>query len=181
MAMVAMLDLELEQMDMKTTFLYGNLDEQIYMRQPERFDQKDKDRYVCKLNRSLYGLKQSSRQWNKQFDDFITSLAFIRSKFDECVYFKYLGKEFVYLLLYVDDILLAGNCSKVISKVKSEFNKEFEMKDLGAAKKILGIEIMRDREKKVLRMSQEKYVRKLLEKFGMNQARSVNTPLSSQF
>ena len=182
MAIVARFDLELEQMDVKTAFLYGTLDETIYMQQPEGFEQKDRDKFVCRLDRSLYGLKQSPRQWNKRFDDFVAKLAFTRSKYDECVYYRYQDSgHFVFLLLYVDDILLASNSTELISEIKSELSSEFDMKDLGPAKKILGIEIVRDRKKKVLKLSQEVYVRKLLKKFGMDQAKSVATPMSSQF
>lgn len=87
--MVAMFDLELEQMDAKIVFLYGDIDETILMRQPEGYSGKGKEDYVCKLNRSLYGLKQSPRQWNRKFDKFMTHMGFIRSQFEHCVYFRF--------------------------------------------------------------------------------------------
>ena len=107
LSMVAKFDLELEQMDVKTAFLYGELEETIYMRQSEGFIIEGKEDFVCKLKKSLYGLKQSPRQWNKRFDEFMTRIKFKRSKFDNCVYFKFASyHNFFILLLYVDDILI---------------------------------------------------------------------------
>ncbi|KAG8497429.1 hypothetical protein CXB51_008736 [Gossypium anomalum] len=106
---VAMHDLELEQLNVKTVFLHGELEENIYMQQPEGFTVSEKEDYVCSLKKSLYGLKQSPRQWYKRFDSFMTSHNFKRSSFDSCVYFKKNSDgSFVYLLLYVDDMLIAA-------------------------------------------------------------------------
>ncbi|XP_058782988.1 uncharacterized protein LOC131657627 [Vicia villosa] len=169
-------------MDVKTAFLYGDLDETILMRQPEGYVEKGKDDYVCKLKRSLYGLKQSSRQWNRRFDKFMARISFIRSQFDHCVYFRFRpGNSFVILLLYVDDILIASNSVEDVMRVKAELNKEFDMKDLGAASRILGIDIRRDRKKSKLCLSQEAYLRKILEKFGMSNSKPVVTPTNPQF
>lgn len=88
LAMVAKYDLELEQLDVKTAFLHGKLEETIYMRQPEGYAEKWNEGNVCLLQKSLYGLKQSPRQWYKRFDDFITGNQFMRSSYDNCVYFK---------------------------------------------------------------------------------------------
>ena len=121
------------------------------MKQPEGFEVKGKEDYVCKLNESIYGLKQSPRQWNRRFDEFMADIQFHRSHYDNCVYFKFPSKvEFVILLLYVDDILIASNSKSKVEKLKSKLSREFEMKDLGAAKRILGIEIKRDRKRKLL-------------------------------
>ncbi|KAG8503402.1 hypothetical protein CXB51_001378 [Gossypium anomalum] len=107
LGIVAMHDLELEQLDVKTAFLHGELDEDIYMQQPEGFTVSEKEDYVCFLKKSLYSLKQSPRQWYKRFDSFMTSHDFKRSSFDSCVYFKKNNDgSFVYLLLYVDDMLI---------------------------------------------------------------------------
>ncbi|KAG8502420.1 hypothetical protein CXB51_000378 [Gossypium anomalum] len=103
LGIVAMHDLELEQLDVKTVFLYGELEEDIYMQQPEDFTLLEKEDYVCLLKKSLYSLKQSPRQWYKRFDSFMTPNDFKRSSFDSCVYFKKNSdSSFVYLLLYVD-------------------------------------------------------------------------------
>lgn len=99
---------DLEQMDVQTAFLYVNLKEKIFMSQPEGFVVKGKEEKVCLLERSLYGLKKSPRQWNKRFDEFILENGFERSNFDSCVYVKQLERDvLIYLLLYVEDILIA--------------------------------------------------------------------------
>ena len=117
--MVAKFDLEPEQMDVKTAFLYGELKEVIYMRQPKGYEAKGKEDHVCKLNKSLYGLKQSPRQWNKRFDDFMSRIKFNRSKYDSCVYFKFITPNtFVFLLLYVDDILLTSNDKSELTMIR---------------------------------------------------------------
>ncbi|KAG8474805.1 hypothetical protein CXB51_031510 [Gossypium anomalum] len=142
LGIVAMHDLELDQLDVKTAFLHGELEKDIYMQQPEGFTVSEKEDYVCLLKKSLYGLKQSPRQWYKRFDSFMTSHDFKRSSFDSCVYFKKNNdSSFVYLLLYVDDMLIAAKDKGEIRKVKAQLSEEFEMKDLGPAKKILDDEI----------------------------------------
>ena len=134
---VAMHDLELEQLDVKTAFLHGELEEEIYMDQPKRFIVSRKEDFVCKLKRSLYGLKKSPRQWYKSM--------------------------------------------KKITTLKAHLSSEFEMKDLGAAKKILGMEIKRDRKSRLLFLSQQSYVEKVLQRFNMHDAKSVSTPVAPHF
>ncbi|KAG8485819.1 hypothetical protein CXB51_019218 [Gossypium anomalum] len=163
LGIVAMHDLELEQLDVKTIFLHGELEKDIYMQQPEGFTVLKKEDYVCLLKKSLYGLKQSPRQWYKRFDSFMTSYDFKRSSFDSCVYFKKNSDgSFVYLLLYVNDMLIAAKDKGEIRKVKAQLSEEFEMKDLGPAKKILGMEILRDRKASKLYLSQKRYIEKVL-------------------
>ena len=108
LALVAQFNMELEQLDVKTAFLHGNLEETIYMEQPEGFREAGKEDYVCKLNRSLYGLKQSPRQLYKRFDSYLLQIGYYRCEYDHCVYFKmYDDNSFIMLLLYVDDMLIA--------------------------------------------------------------------------
>eukprot|EP00253_Pinus_taeda_P021872 PITA_21872 len=130
-----------EQMDVKTAFLHGDLEEEIYMKQPEGFAVKGKKELVCKLKKSLYGLKQSPRMWYQKFDTFIRGLGFTRSKADHCVYFKLIGDRVIYLVLYVDDMLLFGNDKEIIQDLKTQLSSKFDMKDLGAANYILGMEL----------------------------------------
>jgi len=146
--------MELQQMDVKTAFLHGFLDETIYMEQPEGYiDEKNAEK-VCLLQRSLYGLKQSPRKWNTGFNEFMEAHGYKRSSYVSCVYFKkFAGGDYVFLLLYVDDILIASKNMKHVSNLKELLGSEFEMKDLGEAKKILGMEINRDRLKGTLSIS----------------------------
>jgi hypothetical protein len=97
-------DFEVEQMDLKTTFLHGDLEEKIYMKKPERYAMKGKKELVCKMKKSMYGLKQSPRMWYKKFHTYMLGLGFTRSKEDHCVYFKLIGDHLIYLVLYVDDM-----------------------------------------------------------------------------
>ena len=148
LALVAQLNLELAQLDVKTAFLHGDLEEEIYMTQPEGYKVDGKEDWVCKLSKSLYGLKQSPRQWYKRFDKFMKDQKYKRSKYDHCVYLRRLEDgSYIYLLLYVDDMLIAAKSQVEIDRLKVQLSKEFEMKDLGEAKKILGMEINRDRER----------------------------------
>jgi len=108
MALIAHYDLELHQMDVKIDFLNGNLEEEVFMDQPEGFSVEGKKHMVCKLKKSIYGLKQSSRQWYIKFNDTITSFGFQEIIVDRCVYRKVSGNKFIFLVLYVNDILLAA-------------------------------------------------------------------------
>ncbi|GMP66476.1 hypothetical protein CsSME_00035411 [Camellia sinensis var. sinensis] len=124
------------------------------MSQPDGFKIAGKENWACKLNKSLYGLKQSPRQWYKRFDRFMIETEYTRSQFDHCVYFRKLPDgSFIYLLLYVDDMLIASTSKVEIDKLKAQLAREFEMKDLGEAKKVLGMEIKRDRKKGTLSAS----------------------------
>ncbi|KAG8493216.1 hypothetical protein CXB51_010581 [Gossypium anomalum] len=168
-----------KKLDVKTAFLHGKLDEDIYMQQPEGFTVSEKEDYVCLLKKSLYGLKQSPRQWYKRFDSFMTSYDFKRSSFDSCVYCKKNSdSSFVYLLLSVDDMLIVTKDKGEIRKVKAQLSEEFEMKDLGPAKKILGMEILRDRKTSKLYLSQKGYIEKVLCRFNMQNVKPISTPLA---
>jgi hypothetical protein len=111
---VVAFDFKVEQMDVKTTFLHGDLEEEIYMKQPEGYVVKGKKELVCKLKKSMYGLKQSPRMWYQKFDTYMLGLGFTRSKEDHCLYFKLIGDHLIYLVLYVDDMLLIGNTKEII-------------------------------------------------------------------
>jgi hypothetical protein len=177
LSIVVAFDLEVEQMDVKTTFLHGDLEEEIYMKQPEGFVVKGKKELVCKLKKSLYGLKQSPRMWYQNFDTYILGLGFVRSRVDHCVYSKQVGNHFIYVVLYVDDMLLVGNNMDVIKEVKSQLSSKFDMKDLNVANFILGMEIKRDRANMKLWLNQRKYVEMILQRFNMHGSKPVKVPI----
>ncbi|PSS08126.1 Endonuclease [Actinidia chinensis var. chinensis] len=183
LALVAQFDLELAQLDVKTAFLHGDLEEEIYMSQPDGFKVPGKDHLACRLKKSLYGLKQSPRQWYKRFDLFMDEHGYTRSQFDHCVYFRKLQDgSMIYLLLYVDDMLIASKSKVEIDRLKAQLSREFEMKDLGEAKKILGMEIKRDRVKGTVWLTQSQYLKKVLQRFGIDSStKPVSTPLASHF
>ncbi|CDF39894.1 unnamed protein product [Chondrus crispus] len=139
LALVAHYDLELHQMDVVTAFLNGDLDEDIYMEQPEGCIDKSKSDHVCKLLKALYDLKQAHRQWHAKVNDFlIGELGFETSRSDPCLFIKRIGNTIMLIALYVDDLLLAGSDIDAIKWMKGELNKRFEMKDLGKAKVCIG-------------------------------------------
>ena len=164
------MNIELVRLDVKTTFLHGDLDEEIYMTQPEGFKAIGKEDMVCKLKISLYGMKQSPRQWYKLFDQFMIGQRYTRSKFDNCVYFLRLHDgSFIHLLLYDDDMLIASKNVEEIEKLKTLLNQEFEMKDLGEAKKILGMESTRDKEGGKIFLTHKQYLKKVLQCFDISE------------
>ena len=140
-SLVAHYDLELHQMDVKTAFLNGELQEDIYMHQPLGFIKEGQEEMVCKLEKSIYGLKQASRQWFLKFDEKVTTFGFKENKADDCIYIyiKVCGSRFIFLVLYVDDILLASNDMNLLKETKGLLAKTFDMKDLGEASFVLGI------------------------------------------
>ncbi|KAL5755348.1 hypothetical protein ACOSP7_023568 [Xanthoceras sorbifolium] len=178
---VAAENLHLEQLDVKTAFLHGDLEEEIYMRQPEGFKEAGKENLVCRLKKSLYGLKQAPRQWYKKFDSFMSSSGFTRCQADHCCYIKRFDNSFIILLLYVDDMLVAGSDMQEIMNLKRELSKQFAMKDLGAVKQILGMRIKRDTKSGTLLLSQAGYIKKVLSRFNMQDAKPVSTPLGVHF
>jgi hypothetical protein len=132
-------------MDVKISFLNGNLTEDVYITQPEGFIDPKHAGKICKLQKSIYGLKQASQSWNLCFDEVVKGVGFIKDVEEPCVYKKVSGSALVFLVLYVDDILLIGNDIPMIEAVKSSLRKSFSMKNLGEVAYILGIKIYRDR------------------------------------
>ena len=178
MALVAHFNLELHQMDVKTAFLNGNIDETIYMVQPENFVSGDPKNMVCKLRKSIYGLKQASRQWYFKFHQVIISFDFEMNLVDDCIYHKFCGSKYIFLVLYVDDILLASNDIGLLHETKRFLAKNFEMKDLGDASFVLGIQIHRDRSRGILGLSQKSYIEKVLKRYGMQDCKPGDTPVA---
>jgi len=173
MALVAHFDLELHQMDVKTAFLNGDLHESVYMAQPEGFIMEGKEQLGCKLKKSIYGLKQASRQWYLKFDEVIKKSGFIENVVDNCIYIKIKGSSFIILVLYVDDILLASSDKNLFYETKGFLSSNFDMKDLGDASYVLGIEIHRDRSKGALGLSRKAYIEKVLKRYNMHKCSST--------
>ncbi|KAL0537426.1 hypothetical protein IC582_026404 [Cucumis melo] len=164
-------DYEIWQMDVKTAFLNGNLEESIFMSQPEGFITEGQEQKVCKLNRSIYGLKQASRSWNIRFDTAIKSYGFDQNVDEPCVYKKINKGKVAFLVLYVDDILLIGNDVRYLTDVKAWLAAQFQMKDLGEAQYVLGIQIIRDHKNKMLALSQGIYIDKMLVRYSMQNSK----------
>ena len=180
LALAALEGWHLQGLDVKTAFLYGSLDEEIYMEQPEGFKAPGKEHKVWRLKRALYGLKQASLAWWRELTKSMKKLGFTRVASDAGV-FVYKGKngERVYAIVYVDDALFLGPDLALVLKKKSEFMQQWECRDLGEAKEFLGIRIRRDRNKIVL--DQKAYLQKVLERFGMTNAKPHKTPLPHKY
>ena len=176
-ALVAMLDLELDQMDVITAFLYGDIDIVIYMEVPEGLKDPKRPNLVCKLLKSLYGLKHAPRQWYAKIHSFLVELGFISSSNDPCLYTLHTSSEFMIIVLYVDDILIAGSKRASIDSIKEKFKARFEMKDMGEASEILGIEINRNRSRRTLFLHQSRYTQRVLERFEMESSKPVASPM----
>ena len=176
-ALAALEKWEIHGMDVITAYLLGKLDEEIYMAQPEGFVQtRMKKGLVCKLQRSLYGLKQAARVWNQKIHASLVKLGFTRSNADPCLYIDV--KRGIYITIWVDDLLVAGKNGKDIAAVKQQLGKEFEMKDLGQLRHFLGMRISQSPNGGIS-IDQNGYIRQILERFGMQDSKPVSTPFAA--
>ena len=170
---------EVHQMDVKTAFLNGTVNHDIYVSQPERFIDPDHLNYVCKLKKGLHPLTQSARCWNQTLDNFLVTNGYRRSPAHEYIYVKTVKRDdgfisFVILAVYVNDIIPVSNDVKMTKGEKESLCKEFEMVDLGEIHFILGMSIKRDRA--TLTISQGQYLKDLLKRFGMKSASLCQLP-----
>ena len=163
-------------LDVRTAFLHGNLDEEIYMKVPEGV--RVPDGCALRLHKSLYGLKQSQRCWNNRFDAFMTENGFTRSKADYCLYWKQDGDAVIIVVLYVDDMLICSNAEIKMNQLKVKLFNEFDMKDLGPVKNFMGIQIERDDDQ--LLISQSHFIDAILSRFGMTECNPVATPMEAK-
>ncbi|KAE8973638.1 hypothetical protein PF011_g25171 [Phytophthora fragariae] len=176
--------MEFEQCDVDTAFLYGKLEEEIYIELPEGLrellelaEAEGEDDIVCMLLRSLYGLKQASRVWNKTIDKHLKSMGFEPADADPCVYTRGEGDDECIVCLYVDDMLIASRQKTVIAPVKAGIAEKFRIKDLGRARFIVGIEIDYDMEHRTLGISQKAYTESIIKKCGQENTKPCLTPL----
>lgn len=176
MQLAAQHDLTLNQMDVKATYLHAPIDCEIFMDQPKGFQVKPKNgaQLVCKLNKSIYGLKQSGRNWNTMLHEFLIENEFVQSQADHCIDTKLSDKEKVILLVWVDDIVVAASDETCLREVKEKLKSKFKMKDLGHLTHFTGIDFT----KKVgtVKMNQSRYIDKILERFGMADCKVRATP-----
>ena len=154
----------------------------LFRSQPEGYEVKGKEKLVCKLKKSLYGLNQGPRQWYLKFDKFMSEQGYTRCHSDHCVYLKKKNDgSYIILLLYVDDKIVAGSNIQEINVFKIKLPNSFAMKDLGDANQILGMRISRDRKNRKLTLSQNEYIQKVLKIFNMQNEKPVSTPFASHF
>ncbi|POM64988.1 putative transposable element [Phytophthora palmivora] len=188
LTIAALLDLEIHQMDVKTAFLNGFLEEEIYMAQPEGFTTPGQEDLVCKLIKSLYGLKQAPRVWYQTLSAFLEKLGFSKLIKDSCVFIRTIDGVTCYIAVYVDDLLIIAPTRALISELKSALKKRFSMTDLGEVKYLLGWSIQRDRKNRTIFVHQHKYATKVIDRFSdyipypiaTPADRNVKPPVSSQ-
>ena len=125
------LDLEIHQMNVKTAFLNGNLEEEIYMQQPDGFVDTDNPEMVCRLRKRLYGLKQAAQCWNKIIDEFFKNSGYVQSDAGRCISYKRVEKIFVIAAVYVDDLPIASNDTELLTLEKKKLSERFDMEDQG--------------------------------------------------
>ena len=172
----AAIDWDLEQMDVKTAFLYRDVEEEIFVEQPEGFVRGEAK--VCRLNKALYGLKQSPRVWYNTFASFLNAeLGVVPLEADSSVFIN--PKDGTLIALYVDDVLITGPSKEAIQKVKDALNRRFYMTDLGACCYYLGMTVTRNRQQRTLRLGQEAYIEKVLRDFGLWECKEIATPMET--
>ena len=165
----------LHQLDVKNAFLHGNLEEEVYMEVPPGFSNKQTIGKVCKLKKSLYGLKQSPRAWFDRFRRAVCDMGYSQCSGDHLVFYRHKGSYITILAVCVDDIVITRDDVEEIRGLKERLGKAFEVKDLGQLRYFLGIEIARS--SKGIILSQRKYVLDLLTETGMLGCRTVATPI----
>ncbi|KAJ0609721.1 putative RNA-directed DNA polymerase [Helianthus annuus] len=171
-------DWPLFQLDINNAFLYGTINEDVYMCLPQGYYSSDETR-VCKLVKSLYGLKQAPRKWNERLNGVLVDYGFVQSKCDHSMYVLAKNEVFVVLLVYVDDIVVTGNSIDEVDKVKAILNLNFQIKDLGKLKYFLGIEVLYN--KSGVCLNQRKYCLELLSEFGYLACKPINTPIEQSY
>ena len=164
----------LHQLDVKNAFLHGDLSEDIYMRPPAGLFSKPTST-VCKLRRSLYGLKQAPRAWYAKFASTLLDFEFIKSKYDASLFLRTTTAGAVFVLVYVDDIVITGTDLSLIQHLKQHLQKSFHMKDLGVLAYFLGLEIQTD--KHGIFLSQHKYAMDLVAAAGLQDLSPLDTPM----
>jgi hypothetical protein len=171
-------DWVLDNMDVDTAFLQSPVHEEIYVSQPEGFEQRGANgkELVCRVHKSLYGLKQAPRNWNKEIDGWLCEFGLKPSRADPCLYIMIGEGNVLIVLLYVDDLIITGNSRAIVDQFKTAISERFKMKDLGMLRWILGMEIKRDRAKHTLELNQGAYINSVLTRFGMEDSKPVPTP-----
>ncbi|KAG7552793.1 Integrase catalytic core [Arabidopsis thaliana x Arabidopsis arenosa] len=170
-------DWPLKQLDVNHAFLQGPLNEEVYMMQPPGFIDKDRPDHVCRLRKAIYGLKQAPRAWYNALRDFLLSIGFVNSLADASLFVLNKNGVRVYILVYVDDILITGNNSMEVSRIIQVLAARFSLKDLDNLSYFLGMEAHRDATG--LYLTQTKYITDLLVKTNMTHCKPVSTPMCS--
>lgn len=179
LSLAAIYDWSLTQLDVTNAFLHGDLDEEVYMDLPPGYSCREGETLppnpVCRLHKSIYGLKQASRQWFQKFSNVLLAENFVQSSSDHTLFVKCNGGCFLALLVYVDDIIIAGNDSQAVNSLKQTLNNKFKMKDLGPLHYFLGLEVARSASG--ISICQRKYALELLDETGLLGCKPAKVPM----
>ena len=180
LSIAAINDYEIDQMDVSTAFLVPELKEDIFMEQPKGFEKLGQENKVCKLNKSLYGLKQASHEWNKNFNKTLLDLKFTALKTDPCIYVRNEeNEEKFYIVLYVDDFLLICKNRESLNLVKNQLSSKYDLHDLGPVEQFLNMVITRNRKYRTIHLSQIMQIQNVLELTAMENCVPVHHPFCS--
>ena len=175
LALAALEDLHLESVDISTAFLNGHLEEEVYMRQPQGFVEKNNN-WVWRLVKSLYGLKQAGRCWHKKLNEELEKLGFHKTICEHSVWIYSKGESRIIIPVFIDDMTIVAKSKAAVESVKDDLKKCFKLHDLGPTSWLLGVEITRNRAKRSLSLSQRQYIITLLERFNLSDCNPVTTP-----
>jgi hypothetical protein len=175
LALAAVNDWDLRQMDIKGAYLHGHISEELYMKQPLGFN--DGSGKVCRLRRSMYGLKQAGNVWNQDFNQTMLNIGYTRLRSDYCAYILRKEDKFSIIIIYVDDILAIANSKEMNDEAEEALKSRYEVKVIGEPALLLGIQITRDREQQTISLSQSQYIHRILKRFDMEKANPVSTPM----
>ena len=162
-------------MDVKSAFLNGVLEEEVYIEQPQGYEVKGEEDKVLRLKKALYGLKQAPRAWNARIDKYFRGRGFIKCPYEHALYIKIQNDDILIVCLYVDHLIFIGSNPSMFEEFKKEMTKEFEMTDIGFMSYYLGIEVKQE-DHRIL-ISQEGYAKEVLKKFKMDDSNTVSTPM----
>ncbi|KAL3510488.1 hypothetical protein ACH5RR_029889 [Cinchona calisaya] len=165
----------MHQLDVNNAFLQGYLEEEVFMRQPPDFEHPKLPNHVCRLHKAIYGLKQAPRAWYNELQ-FLVSLGFHKSHSDTSLFVLHKPGILLYILVYVDDIIVTGNTQTLIHQVLLALSQRFSIKDLGCLTYFLGVEVLRTSNGLIL--SQTKYIHDILQDCNMHESKGVTTPMS---
>ena len=176
LAYACFMGIKLFQMDVKSAFLNGVLSEEVYVKQPPGFEDPLHPDFVFKLNRALYGLKQAPRAWYERLSKFLVETGFSMGKADKTLFVKHQGKDLILVQIYVDDIIFGSTNNLLCDEFAKSMSQEFEMSQMGELSFILGLQI-KQREDGIF-ISQEKYAKEVVKKYGLENAKEANTPIA---
>lgn len=177
LALAAQLELQVFQLDVKSAFLNEELEEEVFVEQPQGFCVEREENKVCRLKKALYGLKQAPRAWNSKIDGYFLQDGFRRSPNEPSLYVKKENHDILIVCIYVDDLIYMGTNMQMVKNFKQRMMEEFEMTDLGIMKYFLGIQVKQSGGE--ILISQEKYVEDLLKKFRMENCNPVFSPMAT--